>query len=74
MDIHSRGKEEAKVKYTYKCNHCNHELDKDLKLEQVLNTAKSPKVICPKCKGTMRKLIVSAPVHFKGSGWGKDKK
>lgn len=62
------------MRYVYKCNRCNYEMEKDLKLNQVLNTAKSPKFSCPKCKGTMRKLISSTPIFFKGSGWGGDKK
>lgn len=62
------------MKYTYKCNQCLHEFDRDQKLANVLNHVKHSKVRCPICKGTTRKLINHVPIHFKGGGWGKDKK
>lgn len=57
------------MKYTYKCNKCNHEFDKDQKLEHVLNHVKHSKVRCPICKGSTRKVINKTPIHFKGSGF-----
>lgn len=62
------------MKYLYKCNICLHEFEKEHKLVHMVNTAKQPKVLCPICKGATRKVINATPVHFKGSGWGGDKK
>ena len=62
------------MRYTYKCNKCFHEFDKEQKLENVLNHVKHSKVRCPICHGTTRKLINTPAIHFLGNGWGKDKK
>jgi putative FmdB family regulatory protein len=61
------------MKYLYKCNTCLHEFEKEQKLVHMVNAAKQPKVKCPVCKGSTRKIINSTPIHFKGNGWGKDK-
>ena len=55
--------------YLYRCNQCNHEFERDLKLEQVINHAKLPKFACPKCHGTTRKLINKPAIQFKGAGF-----
>ena len=57
------------MKYTYKCNQCFHEFDKDMKLEDVINHSKHAKVRCPVCNGTTRKLINHPVIQFKGSGF-----
>ena len=63
------------MKYTYRCNRCHLEFEKDLKLKDVANAAKPPKFPCPQCGGTSRKLINGVSVHYKGSGFtlSKDK-
>jgi putative FmdB family regulatory protein len=53
--------------YTFRCNICNTEFDKDFKLKDVLK--KSPKPRCPECGGSTRKLINKIPVHYRGDGF-----
>lgn len=59
------------MKYTYKCNTCNHEFEKNLTFNQAINTARPPKYPCPQCHGTTRKLINTPAIHYKGSGFTK---
>jgi putative FmdB family regulatory protein len=49
--------------HEYKCAQCGHEFE-------ALQKAKDkPLATCPKCGGPLRKLISSAAIQFKGSGW-----
>lgn len=57
------------MKYTYRCNHCNYVFDVDLRLSQVIK--RTPKISCPHCKGTTRKLINNPVIHYKGEGFTK---
>lgn len=53
--------------YSYKCNKCEHEFDKDQSLSDTDETR------CEKCDSDVSRII-SAPPTFvlKGSGWAKD--
>lgn len=51
--------------YDYVCTSCGHEVEV---VHSVLGHGPSA---CPKCGGHMRKAIVAAAVHFKGSGWAR---
>lgn len=53
------------MRYTYKCDNCNWEEDKEVSPHKVATT----KFKCPVCKHTMRKLINKVAVHYKGSGF-----
>ncbi len=49
--------------YEYRCLECNHKFDMLQKFDD------EPVKICPKCGGTVKKLISSAAFHLKGTGW-----
>ena len=51
--------------YDYVCRDCGHRMEV---MHSV--TANGPEA-CPACGGAMRKVIVAAAVHYKGSGWAK---
>lgn len=51
--------------YDYVCTSCGHEM------EVIHSVAGHGPSACPKCGGHMRKAIVAAAVHFKGSGWAR---
>ncbi len=51
--------------YDYVCRECGHRMEV---MHSV--TAAGPEA-CPVCGGAMRKVIVAAAVHYKGSGWAK---
>jgi len=51
--------------YEYQCNDC-HE-----RSEMIQSFSEAPLTHCTKCGGTLRKLISSPAVHFKGSGFYK---
>ncbi len=51
--------------YEYLCNDCNE------RSESIQSFSDAPLTVCPKCGGTLRKLISSPAVHFKGSGFYK---
>ena len=55
--------------YTFRCNVCHYEFEKDLKLVDVANAARPPKIPCPNCKGSTRKLINRPSIKFIGSGF-----
>jgi len=55
--------------YTFKCNNCNHEFEKEIKPSKVAKF----RARCPKCGKSARKLINKPIIQFKGDGWGKDK-
>lgn len=57
------------MKYVYECLACHHEFDVDIKLSKVLNAAKPPKYVCPRCGGKTRKQIGKVVVHYKGNGF-----
>jgi len=49
--------------HEYKCTQCGHEFE-------ALQKAKDkPLEKCPKCGGSLRKLISSPAIQFKGKGW-----
>ena len=52
--------------YEYKCNDCGHLFEKEQKI-----TAKPIKK-CPKCEGTVERLISATAFSLKGGGWYKD--
>ena len=49
--------------YEYECENCGH------RFEVIQKFADAPLEECPKCKGTLRKLLSSPAIQFKGSGW-----
>lgn len=51
--------------YEYKCNQCG-EL-----LEVIQSFSSAPETVCPKCGGSLRKLISAPAIQFKGSGFYK---
>jgi putative FmdB family regulatory protein len=51
--------------YEYQCNDCNS------RSESIQSFSDAPLTVCAKCGGTLRKLISSPAVHFKGSGFYK---
>ena len=51
--------------YEYLCNQCNE------RHEIIQRLSEDPLTVCPKCGGSMRKLISSPAIQFKGSGFYK---
>jgi putative FmdB family regulatory protein len=49
--------------YEYACDACGHRFEKIQKFSDPLETT------CPKCGGTIRKLMSSPAIQFKGSGF-----
>ena len=49
--------------YEYECENCGH------RFEVIQKFADAPLAECPKCHGTLRKLVSSPAIQFKGSGW-----
>lgn len=49
--------------YEYACESCNKQTER---LQKIFDP---PLAKCPDCGGRVRKLISSAGLHFKGSGW-----
>lgn len=49
--------------YTYKCNDCEHEFEVRQRMVD------DPLTICPVCGGSIRRLVSSVGVVFKGSGF-----
>jgi len=49
--------------YEYECDNCGH------RFEVIQKFSDAPLTECPKCKGTLRKLVSSPAIQFKGSGW-----
>jgi putative FmdB family regulatory protein len=49
--------------YEYQCDACGH------RFEVIQKFSDAPVTECPKCGGTVQKLISSPAFHLKGSGW-----
>ena len=49
--------------YEYECDACGH------RFEVIQKFSDDPIANCPKCGGTVRKLLSSPAIQFKGSGW-----
>ena len=49
--------------YEYECEACGH------RFEQIRKFSDGPLSECPVCKGSLRKLLSSPAIQFKGSGW-----
>lgn len=49
--------------YEYQCDACGHRFEHIQKFSDPLLT------VCPKCRGAIRKLVSSAAIQFKGTGW-----
>lgn len=49
--------------YEYECEDCEH------RFEVIQKFSDPPLETCPKCGGSVRKLLSSPAIQFKGSGW-----
>ena len=49
--------------YEYKCDHCGHRFEKIQKFSDPVVSN------CPSCRGKVKKLVSSAAIQFKGTGW-----
>jgi len=49
--------------YEYQCDSCGH------RFELIRKFSDPPVETCPKCGGTVQKLVSSPAFQFKGSGW-----
>ena len=49
--------------YEYECETCGH------RFEVIQKFSDAPLTECTKCGGTLRKLVSSPAIQFKGSGW-----
>ena len=49
--------------YEYECDACHH------RFEVIQKFSDPPIVSCPSCGGSVRKLLSSPAIQFKGSGW-----
>jgi putative FmdB family regulatory protein len=49
--------------YEYECDACSH------RFERIRKFSDPPLDTCPSCGGTVRKLLSSPAIQFKGSGW-----
>ena len=49
--------------YEYQCDQCSH------RFERIQKFSDPPIETCPSCGGTVRKLLSSPAIQFKGSGW-----
>ncbi|MCC6163291.1 MAG: zinc ribbon domain-containing protein [Acidobacteria bacterium] len=49
--------------YEYECDACGH------RFEVIQKFSDDPLTTCPKCGGSVRKLLSSPAIQFKGSGW-----
>ena len=49
--------------YEYQCEACGH------RFEKIQKFSDAPETTCPKCGGTVHKLMSSPAFQFKGTGW-----
>ncbi|MCC7125853.1 MAG: zinc ribbon domain-containing protein [Acidobacteria bacterium] len=49
--------------YEYQCDACGH------RFEVIQKFSDAPIEVCPKCGGSVQKLLSSPAIQFKGSGW-----
>ncbi|MGQ0736379.1 MAG: FmdB family zinc ribbon protein [Acidobacteriota bacterium] len=49
--------------YEYECDACGH------RFEVIQKFSDPPRTSCERCQGSLRKLISSPAIQFKGSGW-----
>ncbi len=49
--------------YEYRCGKCQKEF------EVLQKVSDEPLTVCPECGGSLRRLISSPAIQFKGSGW-----
>jgi putative FmdB family regulatory protein len=49
--------------YEYQCDKCAH------RFEVIQKFSDAPIEVCPKCGGSVKKLLSSPAIQFKGSGW-----
>ncbi|MCL4814717.1 MAG: zinc ribbon domain-containing protein, partial [Vicinamibacteraceae bacterium] len=49
--------------YEYQCDRCGH------RFETIQKFSDPPVSACPSCGGSVRKLLSSPAIQFKGSGW-----
>lgn len=49
--------------YEYQCDACQH------RFEVIQKFSDAPVDVCPSCGGTVKKLISSPAIQFKGTGW-----
>ena len=49
--------------YEYECEKCSH------RFERIMKFSDPPLEACPTCGGTVRKLLSSPAIQFKGTGW-----
>jgi len=49
--------------YEYECEKCSH------RFERIMKFSDPPLEVCPSCGGTVRKLLSSPAIQFKGTGW-----
>lgn len=49
--------------YSYRCYECEHEFDKRQRMSE------DPLTVCPECGGSIRRVVNSVGILFKGSGF-----
>jgi putative FmdB family regulatory protein len=49
--------------YEYQCDSCAH------RFERIQKFSDPPVATCPSCGGTVKKLLSSPAIQFKGTGW-----
>ena len=49
--------------YEYQCDACQH------RFEVIQKFSDAPVEVCPSCGGTVKKLLSSPAIQFKGTGW-----
>jgi putative FmdB family regulatory protein len=49
--------------YEYQCEACNH------RFEVIQKFSDQPVSVCPACGGSVKRLLSSPAIQFKGSGW-----
>jgi putative FmdB family regulatory protein len=49
--------------YPYRCTQCGH------RFEKIQSFKSKPLTKCPKCEGTLERVLTAPGLSFKGSGW-----